>query len=67
MCLNRESALWADALCPKTFDKTRYNDDSKKKSDEEDNFPKTDMHALISAVLYFNMENLQITPSNPAK
>ena len=66
MCLNCESALWANALCPKAFNQTRYNDNDKKKNDKEGNFPKTDMHTLISAVS-LNMEHLQVIPSNLAR
>ena len=51
MCPNCQSTLWTNAFHAKTFNEAGYNDNTEKENDEEDNFPKTDMHPLISSVL----------------
>ena len=68
VCANYQSTLRTNAFCPKAFDETRDNDNSEKKNDDERNFPETDRHTLIPRhFLYFNMENLPVTPSNRVK
>lgn len=42
--MNCQATFWTNTFRPKSFDETRYNDDSQKDHDEECDFPKTDRH-----------------------